>query len=69
MVVPFCISQKNVIREHFYSTTHLRCMADIRECTMKMWPEGVHNSGGFGGSALEIHVEVEDHVSDWMSAR
>ena len=42
---------------------------DIRECTMKMWPEGVRNSGGSGRWALEFHVEFEDHVADWMSAR
>jgi hypothetical protein len=29
---------------------------------MKIWPEGVHSSGGFGRSALEFHVEVEDHA-------
>jgi hypothetical protein len=36
---------------------------------MKMWPYGVHNSGGFGRSALEFHVEFEDHVADWMTER
>jgi len=36
---------------------------------MKMWPEGIYKAGGFGRAALEFHVEFEDHLADWMSAR